>query len=48
MAGRDKTHARMAPYDRFEFAGVEQILAVHVPDAGLERRMMQKQQRRPV
>ena len=48
VPGGDQPHARMAPDDRREFAGIEQILAVHVPDAGLERRMVQKQERRSV
>src|SRR5216684_2294532 len=39
----DQLHARIAPDNRLEFAGIEQILAVHVPDAGLERRMVQEQ-----
>ena len=48
VAGGDQLHARMTPDDGCEFAGVAQILAVHVPDAGHERRMVQEQQRRPV
>ena len=48
VAGRDQLHARMTPDDRREFAGILEILAVHVPDAGLERRMVQEQQRRPI
>ncbi len=48
MAGRDQLHARMTPDDGCEFDGVEEILAIHVPDAGLERRMMQEQQRGPI
>ena len=48
VAGGDQLHARMAPDDGREFAGIEEILAVHVPDAGLERRMVQEHQRRPV
>ena len=48
MPGSHELDARITPDDGFEFAGVEQILAVHVPDAGLERGMMQEQQRRPV
>src|SRR6266851_7003175 len=39
----DQLHARIASDNRLEFAGIEQILAVHVPDAGLERRMVQEQ-----
>jgi hypothetical protein len=38
----------MTPNDEGEFARVEEILAIHVPDTGLERRMMQKQQRWPI
>src|SRR5712664_4851419 len=44
----DPLHARMAPDHSCQFAGIEQILTVHVPDAGLERRMMQEQKRGPV
>ena len=42
MAGGDQLYARMAPYDRSKFSGVEQVLAVHMPNAGRERRMMQE------
>jgi hypothetical protein len=45
--GGDQLQPRMAPDDSRKFAGIEQILAVHMPDAGLERRIVQKQQRRP-
>ncbi len=43
MAGGDQSHARMAPNDRREFAGVEQVLGIHVPDTGDEWRMVQEQ-----
>ena len=43
MTRGDQLHARIAPDNRLEFAGIEQILAVHVPDAGFERRMVQEQ-----
>src|ERR1700744_29817 len=39
MPGSDKLHARMTPHNRRKFTGIDEILAVHVPDAGLERRM---------
>ena len=42
VAGGDQLHGRMAPYDRGKIAGIEQVLTVHMPDAGPERRMMQK------
>jgi len=48
VAGGDQLHPRMTFYDRRQRAGIEEVLAVHVPDAGLEWRMMQEQQRRPV
>ena len=38
----------MAPHNRRELIRVEEILAVHMPDAGFERRVVQEQQRRPV
>src|SRR6185295_9858239 len=44
----DQLHAGMTAHDGREIARVEEILAVHVPNACLERRMMQKQERRPV
>ena len=43
MAGGDQLHARMTSDDGGKFAGIEKILAVHVPDAGLERRVVQEQ-----
>src|SRR5262249_8603364 len=46
VAGRDKLDARMTPDDRRKLIRIEEILPVHVPDAGLERRMMQKEKRR--
>src|SRR5207247_3980111 len=48
VAGGDQLHARMAIDDDGKLAGVEEILTVHVPDAGLERRMVKEQQRRSV
>ena len=48
VTGGDQLRARMAFDDSRKLAGIEQILAVHVPDAGLERRMVQKQERGPV
>src|SRR2546429_3690710 len=44
----DLLHAGMTAHDGREFACVEKILAVHMPNARLERRMVQKQQRRPI
>ena len=48
VTGGDQLRARMAFDDSRKLAGIEQILVVHVPDAGLERRMVQKQERGPV
>src|SRR5258705_10860206 len=48
VTGGDQLRARMAFDDSRKLAGIEQILAVHVPDAGLERRMGQKQKSGPV
>src|SRR6185312_14866997 len=42
----DQLHAGMTAHDRGEVPCVEEVLAIHVPDPGLERRMMQEQQRR--
>jgi hypothetical protein len=42
VTGRDQPHGRMALHDRGKIAGIEQVLAVHMPDAGPERRMMQE------
>src|SRR6187399_1521349 len=42
----DQLHAGMAAHDGCELARVEEVLAVHVPNACLERRMVQKQERR--
>ena len=47
VTGGDQLCARMAFDDSRKLAGIEQILAVHMPDAGLERRMVQEQDRRP-
>src|SRR5829696_7968308 len=44
----DQLHAGMTAYDGREIACVEEILAVHMPNAHPERGMVQKQQRRPV
>src|SRR6185436_1090385 len=44
----DQLHAEMTAHDGRELACVEEILAIHVPNARLERGMVQKQQRRPV
>src|SRR4029453_13039223 len=44
----DQLDARMTAHDGREFTCVEKILAVHVPNARLERGMVQKQQCRPV
>lgn len=43
VAGGDQLHARMALDDIRELVGILEILPVHMPDAGLERRMMQEQ-----
>src|SRR3954469_12545501 len=43
----DQLHAGMATHDGREIACIEKILAIHVPNARLERRMVQKQQRGP-
>src|SRR6201991_3868045 len=48
VAGGNELYARMTPDDRREFAGIEQVLAVHMPDAGREWRMVQEQQCRPL
>jgi hypothetical protein len=48
MTGSHELHARMTPDDGFEFVGVEEILPIHVPDAGLEWWMMQKHERGPL
>ena len=45
MPGADQLHPRMTPHDGREVARVKEVLAVHVPDAGLERRVVQEQQR---
>ena len=43
VAGGDQLHARMALDDIRKLVGILEILSVHMPDAGLERRMMQEQ-----
>src|SRR5258708_6681438 len=43
VAGGDQLHARMALDDIRKLVGILEILSVHVPDAGFERRMMQEQ-----
>ena len=48
MAGRDKLDSRMTLDDRRERICIEQILTVHMPDAGPERRMMQEKECRPL
>ena len=48
MARGDHAHPRLPPHDFREPGGVRQVLAVHVPDAGNEWRMVQEQERRPV
>src|SRR5882724_6191505 len=48
VTGGDQLHTRMAPDHSCQFAGIEQILTVHVPDAGLERWMVQEQKCRPI
>ncbi len=48
VAGGDQLRARMAFDNSGKLAGIEEKLAVHVPDAGLERRMVQEQERGPV
>ena len=47
VARRNQLNARMAPDDPCKVVGIAQILTIHVPDAGLKRRMMHEQQRRP-
>ena len=47
VAGGDQLRARMAFDDGGQLAGIEEKLAVHVSDAGLERRMVQEQERGP-
>ena len=44
----DQLHAGMTAHDGREITRVEEILAVHVPNARLEWGMVQKQQRWPV
>src|SRR5947209_1524478 len=46
MARCDQPHARMPSYDAGKLGGIAQILAIHVPDPGDERRVVQEQQRR--
>src|SRR5579863_3371238 len=48
VAGGDQPCAWMPPDDLRQFAGIEEVLAIHMPHAGLERRMMQEQQRRSI
>jgi len=45
MPAGDELDSRMAPDDRGQFAGVMQILAIHVPDTCSERRVVQEQER---
>jgi hypothetical protein len=47
VAGSDQLRARMAFDDGGKLAGIEEKLAVHVCDAGLEWRMVQEQERGP-
>src|SRR5215469_12262687 len=47
VAGSYQTRAWMPPQNVAERLGVSQVLHVHVPDAGDEGRMVQKDQRRP-
>lgn len=43
MTGGDQLHPRMPSDDGGKLAGIEKILAVHVPDTSLERRVVQEQ-----
>src|ERR1700741_4527434 len=43
VAAGDKPSTRMTPDDRLKFAGVLQVLTVHVPNAGRKRRVMQEE-----
>lgn len=45
MPGSDELHTRMTPENWREVAGIDEILAIHVPDTGLEGWMVQEQQR---
>jgi hypothetical protein len=47
MARGDHAHPLMPSHDFAERFGVHEVLAVHVPDAGDEWRMVQEQERRP-
>jgi hypothetical protein len=48
VAGGDELHARMTANEGGQLSRVGQVLAVHVPDARDEWRMMQKHKRRPI
>src|SRR5262249_29825028 len=48
VAAGDKTSTWVMPDDRFQLARIVQVLAVHVPNAGHKRRMMEEEQRRPI
>src|SRR5207245_4317551 len=48
MAGGDEFYPRMVADDRRKIIRIEQILAIHVPDTGDERRMVQEYPRRPL
>jgi len=48
VAGRDQPHLRMALEDRRKLRRIAQVLAIHVGNAGLKRRMMHENQRRPI
>jgi hypothetical protein len=47
VTGCDQLHARMTLNDCSQFSGIVQVLAIHVPNAGQERRMMQEDERGP-
>ena len=47
VTGRDQLHAGMALNDCSQFSSIMQVLAIHVPNAGQERRMMQEHERGP-
>src|SRR6266480_3261221 len=47
VAGADQPYVRMTLDDRGQLRRVTQVLAIHMGNAGLERRMMQEDQSRP-
>ena len=48
VAGGDESNARMSCHHGGKLARIAQILPVHMPDPGVEWRVVQEQQRRPL